>query len=407
MDRSFSIERADRENLDALIGRVFNIEDITAGNPQKDYIVRYRGRLRSEDTEETYNQLCEQLAPYAISPLFRMEDDRHAILLVPSRPKPGPSNPWINLIMFILTFFSVTFIGGMSAVQVPLDNINTLAVRIAEILWAGIPYSVSLLSILGAHEFGHYLMCRHYKVSATLPYFVPFPSLFGTMGAVIMMKEQPKNRRQLLDIGIAGPLAGLAIAIPVLIFGLYLSKLDSIPAVIPSGTMFQLEGNSLLYLFLKFVRFGKLLPAPATFGSMPAWLYWIGYFFTGKPYPLGGLDVMIHPIAWAGWGGILVTSLNLVPAGQLDGGHVLYVLIGRKRMEKVLPFVIGAIALLGLVTLSWWLWVAILFFLGRRLDDPDDQITPLDPGRRRLAIFAMIIFVLVFTPVPLSLIGGG
>jgi membrane-associated protease RseP (regulator of RpoE activity) len=406
MDSSYSMGRVNREILDALIGRVFNIEDITAGNPQKDFIVRYRGQLRTEDTEATYDQLCEQLAPYEITPLFRWDEDRHAILLIPRRPKPGPSNPWINLIMFILTFFSVTFIGGLNAAQVPLDNINNLAIRAAEILWAGIPYAVSLLAILGAHEFGHYLMCRHYKVNATLPYFVPFPSLFGTMGAVIMMKEQPRNRRQLLDIGVAGPLAGLAVAIPVLIFGLYLSKLDAIPAVIPSGVGLQLEGNSLLYLFLKFIMFGKLLPAPATFGALPGWLYWIGYFFTGKPYPLGGLDVMIHPIAWAGWAGFLVTSLNLIPAGQLDGGHVLYVLIGRKRMAKILPFIIAAIALLSIVSISWLLWAAILFFLGRRLDDPDDQITPLDPGRRRLAIFAMIIFVLVFTPVPLSFIGN-
>jgi membrane-associated protease RseP (regulator of RpoE activity) len=392
--------------LDALIGRVFNIEDITAGDPQKDFIVRYRGRLRAEDSEAVYDQLTEQLSPLGITPLFRWDEDRHAIFLIPARPQPKPSNPWINLIMFILTFFSVTFIGGMSSVQLIAVDLPNLAVRAAEILWAGLPFSISLLSILSAHEFGHYLMCRRYKVNATLPYFIPFPSLLGTMGAVILMKEQPRNRRQLLDIGLAGPLAGLAVTIPVLILGLSLSKLDAIPAVLPSGMGLQLEGNSILYLLMKYLMFGKLLPAPASYGITPAWLYWLGFFFTGRPYPLGGLDVMIHPVAMAGWAGILVTALNLIPAGQLDGGHVLYVLIGRKRMSRLLPFIIVAIALLGLVSASWWLWALLLFLFGRRLDEPDDLITPLDPARRRVAIFAMVLFFLVFTPVALSFIGN-
>jgi membrane-associated protease RseP (regulator of RpoE activity) len=392
--------------LDALVGRVFNIEAITAGNPQKDYIVRYRGMLRDEDTESAYDQLTALLAPYNVTALFRWDDDRHAIILVPSRPKPKPSNPWINLIFFILTFLSVTVVGGLNEVQLTNMEFNNLLSNILHILWAGAPFAISLLSILGAHELGHYFMCRKYGVEATLPYFIPFPSFLGTMGAVILMKEQPRNRRQLLDIGLAGPLAGLIVTIPILILGLSLSNLDPIPAQIPTGMVFTLEGNSLLYLLVKYIMFGQLLPAPASFGAMPEWLYWLRFFFTGHPYPLGGLDVMIHPVALAGWAGILVTALNLIPAGQLDGGHVLYVLIGRKRMSKLLPFIIGAIALLGLVSASWWLWAVLLFFVGRRYDDPDDQITPLDDRRRWLAILAIIIFFLVFTPVPMNIIGN-
>ncbi|MBE0695847.1 MAG: site-2 protease family protein [Anaerolineaceae bacterium] len=401
MDSSY-----DMGKIDALIGRVFSIEDITAGNPQKDFIVRYRGKLRMEDSEATFNQLSEQLAPYGITPLFRWDDERHSIILTQKRPQPKPSNPWVNLILFILTFISVTLVGGLSTTQVSITDLNSAILGLSMVMWAGIPFSVSLLSILSAHEFGHYFMCRRYNVNATLPYFIPFPSLLGTMGAVILMKEQPKNRRQLLDIGLAGPLAGLAVTIPVLLLGLSLSKLDSIPAVIPTGVAFQLEGNSILYLLLKFIMFGKLLPSPASFGALPEWLYWLQFFFTGRPYPLGGLDVMIHPVALAGWAGILVTALNLIPAGQLDGGHVLYVLIGRKRMARLLPFIIGAVVLLGIFSASWWLWAVLLFFFGRRFDEPDDQITPLDPGRRRVAILAMVLFVLVFTPVPLNFIGS-
>ncbi len=125
-----------------------------------------------------------------------------------------------------------------------------------------------------------------------------------------------------------------------------------------------------------------------------------------RPYPLGGLDVVLHPVALAGWAGILVTALNLIPAGQLDGGHVMYVLAGRRLALRLLPFILVAIAILGLFWTGWWLWVALIFFLGRRYAEPLDQITPLDDRRRWLAVLAIIIFFLVFTPVPLNILGS-
>lgn len=401
----------DQARIDALVGRIFNIEDITAGDEQKGFIVRYRGRLRLEDSEAAYNQLAGDISPYGLTPLFRWEDDRHAIILIPGRPKPNPANPWVNLLMFILTLISVALVGGLNAIPQSITDPNQLGQyvlsNITAILWAGAPFAASLLAILGAHEFGHYLMGRHHGVHVTLPYFIPFPlPPFGTMGAVINMKEQPKNRRQLLDIGLAGPLSGLVVAIPVLLLGLSLSTVDQIPAQIPSGMAFQLEGNSILYLLLKFIMFGKLLPTPASFGALPEWLYWLQFFFTGRPYPLGGLDVMLHPVALAGWAGILVTALNLIPAGQLDGGHVMYVLVGRKTAMRLLPFILAAMAILGLFWGGWWLWVALIFFLGRTYAEPLDQITPLDERRRWLAVLAVVIFLLVFTPVPLNIIGG-
>jgi membrane-associated protease RseP (regulator of RpoE activity) len=295
---------------------------------------------------------------------------------------------------------SVAFVGGINSLEAWPDN---LLLSLPAILWKGWPFAASLLAILGAHEFGHYLMGRFHGVHVTLPYFIPLPlPPFGTMGAVINMKEQPKNRRHLLDIGLAGPLAGLAVAIPILIIGLRLSQIEMIPGRVPQGMVLQMEGNSLLYLGLKYIVFNQLLPNPTGFAGMPEWLYWVRYFFTGQPYPLGGMDVTLHPVALAGWGGILVTALNLIPAGQLDGGHVMYVLIGRKRAARLLPFIIVAIAGLGFFWPGWWLWTALIFFFGRTYAEPLDQITPLDSGRRLLAVLGIVIFLLVFTPVPLN-----
>lgn len=406
MESSYDLAR-----IDALVGRIFSIEDITIGDPQKDFVVRYRGKLRGEDSEAAYDQLAQQLESAGITPLFRWDGDRHAIFLVPGKPKPNPSNPWVNLAMFILTLFSVALVGGLGEIPESINTLEALGAYLVTnflaVIWSGAPFAVSLLAILGAHEFGHYLMGRRHGVHVTLPYFIPFPlPPFGTMGAVINMKEPPKNRRQLLDIGLAGPLAGLIVAIPILLLGLSLSTLDPIPTQIPVGMAFQLEGNSILYLLLKFIMFGQLLPSPTSYGALPEWLYWVRFFFTGRPYPLGGLDVVLHPVALAGWAGILVTALNLIPAGQLDGGHVMYVLAGRRLALRLLPFILVAIAILGLFWTGWWLWVALIFFLGRRYAEPLDQITPLDDRRRWLAVLAIIIFFLVFTPVPLNILGS-
>jgi membrane-associated protease RseP (regulator of RpoE activity) len=189
------------------------------------------------------------------------------------------------------------------------------------------------------------------------------------------------------------------VAIPILLLGLSLSPLDTIPQVMPPGSM--MEGNSLLYLLAKYVVFGELLPAPVTYGDVHPLLYWVRYIFTGAPFPYGGLDVQLHPVAFAGWAGILITGLNLIPAGQLDGGHMLYVLFGRQTAQRVLPFILVALVGLGFVWSGWWLWAMIIFLLGRAYAEPLDQITPLDSRRRGMAILALILFVLTFTPVPL------
>lgn len=392
--------------LNSLVGRFLRIEDITIGEAQQDYLVRYRGQLYG-DSAEAYDALASNLKQYEITPLFRQEGNQHVIYLAPGLVQARPANPWINLGLFLVTLLSVIFSGALYSFSGPApESESQLWLAILRSLPKGIPFAISLLAILTAHEFGHYLAGRFHRTHVTLPYFIPLPlSPFGTMGAFIQLKEPPKNRRVLLDIGIAGPFAGMIVAIPVLLLGLSLSQVE--PIALQPGQGFQLEGNSLLYLLAKYLVFGQLLPAPASYADLPPLLYWIRYFFTSQPLPLGGVDVMIHPVAWAGWAGLLVTALNLIPAGQLDGGHVMYVLLG-KRARLLWPFILGALVLLGFVWAGWWLWAFLIFALGRVYAQPLDQITTLDPRRKLIAVLGVILFILVFTPVPLvQAVAGG
>jgi len=410
------------EILNTLVGRVFRYEDITLGDQPRGYLVRYHGQLLL-DSAEAYDQLADALRPYEVTPLFRLEDGRQTIVLVQGVTHPKPGRIRTNLIMFALTVVSVLFVGALSSYQgpVPSDAFGQIVTLLLH-LWVGWPFAVSLLAILLSHEFGHYFAGRYHKTAVSLPYFLPMPlPPLGTMGAFIQMKERPKNTRILFDIGIAGPLSGLAVAIPVLILGLALSKFWVIQNTVYTKTAGQpdvcantaslgqtytcpgedsMEGNSPLYLALKYLVKGRLLPSPTHYDISPL-AYWLRYVFTGHPIPIGGVDVMLHPVALAGWAGLLVTFLNLIPAGQLDGGHVLYAVFGR-RVNRILPVILVVTVLLGFFWSGWWLWAFIIFFLGRAHAEPLDQITPLDPRRKVVALLMLVVFLLVLTPVPWS-----
>lgn len=400
------------EILTNYVSQIFRIEDVTSGNG-KELIARYRGEVLGQDTAAAYDQLADALRPYGITPLFRKDREKHVILLVPKPVPPGRSpRLWINMLLFVLTIFSMMLTGAeIPPSAIPADGSYPWAYALQHI-FTGWPFALAMLAILFTHEMGHYIACRIYKVPATLPYFLPAPliSPFGTLGAFIMMRGIPKNKRILFDVGVAGPLAGLAVTIPVLFLGLYLSELGLI-GELGGAAHGTLEGNSIFYLFAKYVVFGKLLPEPVNMDGLSSGLYWIRYFLTGHPIPLGGLDVQLGPVAWAGWGGLLVTMLNLVPVGTLDGGHVAYGLFGEKA-RQIFPIAIGTlIALIFLpvvltfsltaFNLSWLLWVFILFWLGNVRTTPLDDITELDPKRRALGFFVLLIFFLIFTPIPL------
>jgi len=402
------------------VRQVFQIEAITTGSslPRKraalaynpatgapaEFLVRYTGHLFGE-SEDAFNRLTSLLAGTPAMPIFRLENGQQVVYLISSDaiPQHGRSNPWINLLLFVLTLASVIFTGGMNNLQsMPADPMQIVLAFIS----AGWPFALSMLGILAVHEFGHYIAGRLHGLDVSLPYFIPFPlSIMGTMGAFINMRSIPKNRNHLLDVGVAGPLAGLVVSILVLWVGLKTSPLGALPVLAAggAGSSIQLEGNSILYLLMKFLTFGRLLPQPASYAGVPVILYWLRYFFTSLPLPSGGTDVTLNGVAWAGWCGLLVTALNLMPAGQLDGGHISYILFGRKWMRRLFPVLLGITILLGLIWSGWWLWTLLLYFFGRYYAEPLDQITQLTPLRRLLGFVAIGVFILTFIPVPLNI----
>jgi membrane-associated protease RseP (regulator of RpoE activity) len=241
--------------------------------------------------------------------------------------------------------------------------------------WAtgGAAYAASILTILSCHEAGHYVMCRRYRVPASLPIFIPMPlSPFGTMGAIIRMSGRVSNRRTLYDIGIAGPLAGIGPALAAVAWGLAHSNVVS--KVEPAGPYVTL-GDSLIFHAAQLVFF---------------------------PHLLASEDVLLHPVAFAGWAGLFVTALNLLPIGQLDGGHVLYGLFGARSWRLSL---VALVCLAGLAVYypGWWTLVVLLLIFGVRHPRTLDETSPLGTVRVALGIFALLFFVVSFIPQPFLL----
>jgi membrane-associated protease RseP (regulator of RpoE activity) len=414
----------DFDHLSRIVGRVMAVEEtVLGGGPKQNFIFRARGRL-TMDSEAAYAQLADAAKPLGLTALLRPAGDRQEILLVKELGRPGTGNARTNLLLFILTLASVIYMGAINAVpssaNIPCENPTNLADVIAY-EWklivvvtqqgfanfgAGLPFALSFLAVLGTHELGHYLAGRRNKTRVTLPFFIPLPliSPFGTLGAVISMREPPRNRNVLSEIGIAGPLTGFLVGLPLLLVGLALSKVEALPTVIGPCEQYSLEGNSLLYMLAKLVVFGRMLPAPTHFDIAPV-LYYLRAFFTGFQFPMQGTDVTIHPLAFGAWAGLMITGLNLIPAGQLDGGHLLYVLLG-ERAGRILPWTLAAMLVLSLFWPGWLLWVFLVFFLGRSHAEPLDMVTPPNPRHRLLAWIGLILFVLIFTPIPLQVFGG-
>jgi membrane-associated protease RseP (regulator of RpoE activity) len=253
---------------------------------------------------------------------------------------------WLHILLFVFTVGSTLFIGGM---------------------W----YCISIMGILLAHEMGHFFMSRHYQVRSSLPFFIPFPNLFGTLGAVILMRGRISSRRALFDIGATGPLVGFFVAVPIIVIGLKLSQI--VPTEEIGGFSFRL-GDPLLFTILE-----KLF-----IGDIPQ-----------------GSDIVLHELAFAGWVGLFVTALNLMPLGQLDGGHIAYAVFGR-RSRIVFYGAAGGFAVLGLFFFPAWLLPLVLILVfGFRHPPPTDEETELDEGRKWLAGLTLLVFVLSFVPVPL------
>ena len=392
----------DNSQLTSLISQYFSISQTVIAGADERFLVRFTGSLINNNSEEGFAQITNALNPFGILAAIRPLDQQQELILFSDLEQRRKPNPFLYITMFIVTLLSVLFTGGLYAFQGELPK-STFQVMLS-LLRSGWPFAVALLSILAAHEFGHYFAGKRHGVNVTLPLFIPFPfSTFGTMGAFINMRSIPKNRKQLFDLAVAGPLSGLVVSIIVLFIGMQLSELSTIPLASPEFVGLQMEGNSILYLLIKYLSFGMLLPQPVGLSGIPLLLFWSRFFFTGMPFPYGALDVMLHPVAWAGWAGLFVTTINLIPAGQLDGGHIFQSVFGAKAMRYFYPIVLAALVIFGFFWAGWWTWAAILFFFGQRHAEPLDQVTKLDLKRRWLGALMILVFLITFIPVPITI----
>jgi membrane-associated protease RseP (regulator of RpoE activity) len=294
--------------------------------------------------------------------------------LPPPRPK-FQHRYRTHIILFLLTLGTMAMTNAITVMWSAIgSDQNPFALFTLETFLDGLWYAIPMLVILGSHEFGHYFYCRKHNVDATLPYFLPAPlPLTGTLGAVIRIREAFPSKRALFDIGIAGPIAGFVALLPFLIAGLFMSE------VLPKPPVAVSLGEPLLFKAM----------AALVIGPLPE-----------------GHDIFLHPLGFAAWFGMLATALNLMPFGQLDGGHIAYAVFGRYAAYASVA-TLGAAIFLTFRTGSWVamtvMMVVMAIFLGIRHPRMMDEDSPLDARRKWLAVVALVIFVLCFIPVPIEI----
>jgi Zn-dependent protease len=333
---------------------------------QDDGSIRLRGTLLLPP-DQAYPRLRPRVEEAGYTPFLREAGPadggagRHEVLAVPGViPREHP-NPNVNLILFLATVGSVVLTGSLYSESGNLD------------LGAGLMFAAALLAVLVTHEMGHYVAGRLRGAPVSLPYFIPLPviSLFGTLGAVMIQREPFEDRRTLLEVGVAGPLAGFAVAVPLYVLGLALSAVKPVPA----GDVLYF-GDSLLTRALAELIHGPLDPAR-------------------------GYDVFLHPIGFGAWIGLLITGINLIPAGQLDGGHAAYAILGQRAEVVFWAMIATFLGLSVFVSSSWMLWTALLFVFGRSHPPALNQASRLDPLHYALALAALLVLILVFVPNPI------
>ena len=351
-----------------------------------DEVIAFLGQIQG-DTETTFEEISRRFSAHSYTASLREQPGRgQELIAIKGRLERQPGGIWTNVALFFVTLLSVLYIGAMHGLSDAGIEIEETAGPEALFLplryiHLGLPFAGTLLGILLAHELSHYFVARRYGSPVSLPYFIPMPlPPMGTMGAVIVQRAPMRNRKAIFDIGVAGPLGGLIVAIPLLILGLSLSKVGPPP---PDVEIALQEGNSLLYLLIKYLMFGKILPS-------------------------NGEDVWLHSVAFAAWAGLLVTMINLIPIGQLDGGHISYALLG-ERARKLGYFVIVAMLLWGGWMLThgneaggfWLTWGFLNMVLNQRHPPPLDDATRIDGRRLALGLLVLLIFIFTFIPAPL------
>ena len=334
----------------------------------------FRGPLR-DSASASFEKLNRAL-PEGLVPLVQQDEQLGArIMLIPKPTEKDvaqkPARPWLHWLLFGLTAVTTTWVGaGQQGVDLAREPGR---------FFVGLPYSIGLLLILGVHELGHFFMARRHAIEVTPPYFIPVPFGLGTFGAFIQMRSPSTNRKALFDVAVAGPLAGLVIAVPALLVGLQFSSITPGDGTLSHGFgRGAMVGSSILFTLLSKFSFGDA----AQYGAL----------------------VHLSPLAFAGWLGLFVTALNLLPVGQLDGGHITRAMFGSRVGQMISSVAMWSLLLLALfVWPGLMLWVFIIFLIAGRGSPPLNDLTPLDRGRMVLGYIAILILILILVPMPHSL----
>lgn len=378
--------------LRAGVEGIFQVNRVETPRQAPQGTIIFLGELLMRDSEAAYERIAERWLAHQYTPLLRRRDGQIALVAQPGIVVPKPSNPWINLGLAVVTIISVLFTGAINECQ-------CIPATLAQWL-SGVPMMLAMMAILLAHEFGHYFAAKHHQVAVTLPYFIPLPliSPVGTMGAFIQLRQPFKTKKQLFDIGVAGPLGGLIFAFPLIFWGVANSTVQEISR----GENSVLEGNSIFYLAVKYLLHGQLLPSFDQYGDLPFWQEFLRLLAGVLPQG-GGADIFINSLAFAAWFGLFVTAMNLLPVGQLDGGHIIYCLLGEKARWLGLALV-GLMFILGIFWWSGWLlWALLVFFvIGPGHPPPLNDLPPLGLPRMLLAYLMIFIFIILFMPNPLQ-----
>ncbi len=354
-----------------LTAAVSEVMDI-AGRAREDGYVVFRGELKLPPGAAA-RRLRRRLAGSGYIPFLSRDREGTAIRCGMRRARKDSPRRRLPILLFLATVFSTLVVGALMA-----GYPGGVLIARPGLLLKGAPFAFTLLIILACHEFSHYFVSRRHGIRTSLPYFIPFPNILGTMGAVIISRSPFTDRKSLFDVGISGPLASFILSLGAIVLGF--SGMSLIPVPSPgrfSGPGIYL-GDSLITTALYYLRFG---PRPE------------------------GYDYILGPVGFAGWVGLFVTALNLLPMGQLDGGHISYALFGR-RHDLVSRGVMLALAVFGLLVSSpLWIFIAALVAVfGPRHGPPLDDITPLNPARRWMAVLALLILAACFIPVPLRIV---
>ena len=346
---------------------------------EKVYI--FRGRLQIPP-QDAYKTLTGRFKAVGYSPMLQREHDEEVVIAlqgdIPQRRFRSPW--WLHLALLLITLVTTTVMGAALTGIPPSETYAALRAWNVPTLWPilrdGLPFSLTLLTILGVHEMGHYVAGRLHGVKVTLPYFIPLPisNSLGTMGAVIFIKSPLMNRRALFDVGIAGPLAGLALAIPLYMIGLQQQATVGLPQTWVQAGILRVSNPPLLEAAASLV------------------------------VDTNNLDRFVfyrHPMALAAWFGVLLTALNLLPLGQFDGGHVAYALLGR-RAWPLATLTFGLLFLLGITGawFAWLIWAFMGLLTGLRHPPPFDDLSPLGRVRIMIGLLTAILFCLIIVPVP-------